>query len=162
MFLTEPSSVAMNATNSSQDYVGGEVGLLLRHLIYINNNSVSFFSWCFFCFLLNLKYLSRSWAIYTTPCSQEELWRGKIVSCASPCLCCEGPGHMLSSPLLLLGGHPPSTFGPLAAVPHINYNHHRNGLQNVCAEALPVQIRGKTAAFSKPTSLIESDLFFLS
>lgn len=48
MFLTEPSSVAVNATNSSQDRVGGEVGLLLSHLIYINYNAASFFSWCFF------------------------------------------------------------------------------------------------------------------
>lgn len=48
MFLTEPSSAAMNATNSSQDRVGAEVGLLLSHLIYINNNAASFSCDAFF------------------------------------------------------------------------------------------------------------------
>lgn len=49
----------MNATNSSQGWVGGEVGLLLSHLIYINNNATSLFSrWVFSS--LDLKYLARS------------------------------------------------------------------------------------------------------
>lgn len=43
MFLVEHSRVEMNVANSSQDRVGGEVGLLLSHLIYMNN-STSLFS----------------------------------------------------------------------------------------------------------------------
>lgn len=53
----------MNAVNSSQQWVGGEVGLLLSQLIYINNTATSHFSWCFFS--LDLKHLARSVEIYT-------------------------------------------------------------------------------------------------
>lgn len=164
----------MNATNSSQDRVGGEVGLLLSHLICINNNAPFSHGGWFFFFLLNLKHLARNWAIYTLQ-SRRVMKRKYSVLCISLSVLWSSPGHMLSSPLLVLIGRSPPAFGLLPAVHHLlPYASHHFLSPCLCSshEWLVKHLCWSTTCTDKrrnscllqahiSTSLTESDLFLI-
>lgn len=159
----------MNATNSSQDWVGGGVGLFLSHLIYINNTLPPFSDSGFLtpqskiCSkkLSNLHLTFKK--SYKQNCSPapptthalKQPWPYPQLSLAPLWLALISPLSLPPSPLV----HSRQqwqciSFSP---APHITslspaYIHGVNSSGNVCAEALCVQIRNKPAVLPKPVN----------